>query len=593
MCGLVSIFSYTSNGPSVSRSEMLNIRDHMIRRGPDGCGEWISKDMRVGLAHRRLAIIDVSDAGIQPMSSTDNQIKIVFNGMIYNYLDLRKQLTIKGHKFKTNTDTEVLLVGWNEWGENVVNHLRGMFAFALWDEKKKKLFIARDQFGIKPLYFSDNGKTIKVASQVKALLHGGGIESGIDPAGHVSFFLWGSVSGLHTLFEKIKEFPSGTSLTIDSDGRKRCCKFSSISNLILDAEEVNRQLSESEVREKLKYAVRDSVQKHLISDVKTGVFLSSGIDSCVMGSIASSQFKEKIHTLTLGFEEYKGFKDDEVPLAELMAKRIKSNHKTYWIGVGDFENNYSDYINTMDQPSIDGLNTWLVCKAAKDIGLKVAISGLGGDEFFGGYPSFTQIPKLVNRLKFLERAKNTFGRGSRFMMRPIIETITSGKYAGIFEYGTNFPGAYLLRKSLFMPWELNECLPSEIIKEGLPEVLDELYQDELDSKLSEKGKITILESTKYMKNQLLRDADWASMAHGLELRTPLVDLEILVSSSRADKIMLASTPKEPLPYQIKYRPKTGFSTPVNSWLSKDLELSRERGLRGWSKKLYKEFQDEY
>jgi asparagine synthase (glutamine-hydrolysing) len=188
MCGLVSIFAYAANAPAVNQTELLTIRDHMLARGPDGCGAWLSADGRVGLGHRRLAIIDTSDDGLQPMLASNGQVRIVFNGEIYNYRELRAQLLAKGHTFRSQSDTEVLLAGWLEWGEQLVSHLRGMFAFALWDEDKQGLFLARDTFGIKPLYIANDGKTLRCASQVKALLAGGNVDTTPNPAGHVGFF---------------------------------------------------------------------------------------------------------------------------------------------------------------------------------------------------------------------------------------------------------------------------------------------------------------------------------------------------------------------------------------------------------------------
>ena len=215
MCGIAGIFAYGPSARPVDREELLRIREAMIARGPDGAGLWISPDQRIGLAHRRLAIIDLSEAGAQPMATADGRLHITFNGEIYNYQVLRRELEAKGYRFHSHSDTEVLLHLYADRGQDMVHALRGMYTFAIWDEHKKGLFLARDPFGIKPLYVADNGHTIRVASQVKALLKGGAVDTTLEPAGHVGFFLWGHVPEPYTLYKGIRALGAGTSLWID------------------------------------------------------------------------------------------------------------------------------------------------------------------------------------------------------------------------------------------------------------------------------------------------------------------------------------------------------------------------------------------
>lgn len=588
MCGLVSIFAYEKNAPAVDKQELITIRDHMLARGPDGCGAWLSDNKRIGLGHRRLAIIDTSNDGLQPMLSINGRVRIVFNGEIYNYQALRTQLLAKGHTFISQSDTEVLLAGWLEWGEQLVTHLRGMFAFVLWDEDKQGLFLARDTFGIKPLYIADDGKTLRCASQVKALLAGRNVDTTLNPAGHVGFFLWGHVPEPHTLYKGIRAFPAGNALWIDRDGQRREYCFSSVPNLIQQAEENSRYWSVTEIQERLRTAVRDSMQKHLIADVPVGIFLSSGIDSCTLAALATEVSTIPIHTLTLGFHEYRGLVEDETPLAEIMAQQLNSRHETHWIAKSDFEQDYTAFIQAMDQPSIDGLNTWFVCKVAKQAGLTVAISGLGGDELLGGYPSFKQIPSIVRYLQHFHGLRHTLGRTTRNITANWMGKLTSSKYAGLLEYGTTYPGAYLLRRSVFMPWELGNHLPQEIIQAGLPQVLEELYSTLPINILSDKGKVSVLESSLYMRNQLLRDSDWASMAHSIELRVPLVDIEVIVATARANKEELANSVRLKLPEQISTRPKTGFMIPIRNWITETNRTQQMRGLRSWVQHIYEQ-----
>ena len=593
MCGIVSILAYGTTAPPVDQRELIAIRDHMSARGPDGEGAWISVDQRVGLGHRRLAIIDTSDAGLQPMVSRDGNVRIVFNGEIYNYRELRAELQSLGRIFESQSDTEVIIAGWQQWGEQVVERLRGMFTIALWDAPRNGLFLARDTFGIKPLYISDDGKTVRAASQVKALMAGGQISAASSAAGQTGFFLWGSVPEPYTMYRDIRAFPAGTWHWIGADGRRDSRKFADVGQLIAQAEDASQLWSVQEVRERFTDAIRNSVRRHLIADVPVGVFLSSGIDSSAIAALATEVSGAALHTLTLGFEEFRDSNEDETVLAEQFARELGSVHYTGWVAQSEFDADYPKFIAAMDQPSIDGLNTWFVCKAAKAAGLKVAISGLGGDELLAGYPSFRQIPALVSAFRPLRHLPDSVGRTIRRTVLPFFPRKVSVKYAGVAEYGTQYAGAYLLRRALYMPWELDQVLPQALVDQGLPRVLDELNSTLPGAPLSSKGKVSILESTLYMRNQLLRDSDWASMAHSIELRVPLVDLEVLAASSRASKMNLALAPAKPLPEAISKRKKTGFGIPTQRWMPQRGTAQKasadSRGSRSWSQLMHDEY----
>src|SRR5437763_5261296 len=292
MCGIAAIFNYGTNADYVSREELLAMRDHMASRGPDGVGEWISADQRVGLGHRRLSIIDLSPTGAQPMFNEDKSLAIIFNGEIYNYRELRADLEKRGQRFFSQSDTEVILKLFAERGADVVHALRGMYAFIIWDARKKELFFARDPFGIKPLYYADDGKTVRVASQVKALLAGGNIDTSVDPAGHVGFFLWGAVPDPFTLYRGISALPAGHTLTISENGDRQLRAFCSIPEILQDAESEFRAPGSSlpapcSDRELLHSALHDSAEHHLVADVPVGVFLSAGLDSSTITALVS------------------------------------------------------------------------------------------------------------------------------------------------------------------------------------------------------------------------------------------------------------------------------------------------------------------
>jgi asparagine synthase (glutamine-hydrolysing) len=598
MCGIAAIFAY-NEGRGVDRDELRRIRDHMTTRGPDGYGEWYSGDNRVGLGHRRLAIIDLSDSGAQPMHTEDGRHFVSFNGEIYNYQALRSGLQARGYRFRSTSDTEVLLHLYAEKGPEMLNYLRGMFAFVIWDNVKRELFLARDPFGIKPLYFSDDGKTFRVASQVKALLAGGKIDTSPEPAGHVGFFLWGHVPEPYTMYKGVRSLPAGSFMSIDKTGQRSLNSYCSIPRIIAETEESMSDYSKRGVREPLRDALLDSVGHHLIADVPVGVFLSAGMDSSTLVALASEINRSRLNTVTLGFREYIDTHDDETPLATVVADRYGTDHRTIWVSREDFHTDIDQMLGRMDQPTTDGVNSYFVSKAAVKAGLKVAISGLGGDELFGSYPSFTEVPRMV---KMFGPAKDIpiLGKAFRVISAPFLKYRISPKYAGLLEYGCSYEGAYLLRRGMFMPWELPKLLDGEIVREGWQELQTLLRLEQTHNCINGSNlKVSTLEMCWYMRNQLLRDTDWASMAHSLEVRVPLVDIALLRKlvpflkmSSPPDKRDLASTPVEPLPHEIINRGKTGFSVPVRQWLMGDLGATGERGLRDWAKFIYRRWMND-
>ena len=596
MCGIAAIFAYHPNAADVDSQELGRIRDHMIARGPDGSGEWYSLDRRVGLAHRRLAIIDLSESGAQPMSGEGGQLVISFNGEIYNYRELRGDLERKGRVFRSQSDTEVLLHLYAEKGEAMVHDLRGMYAFAIWDARRCGLFLARDPFGIKPLYFADDGRSFRVASQVKALLAGGGVDTSPDAAGHVGFFLWGHVPEPHSLYQGIRALPAGSSLWVDGKG-KNVSRFCCIADILAKAEASANNAPAVSEQETLRAALKDTVRHHLIADVPVGVFLSSGMDSTTLAALASEEGGQ-LRTVTLGFAEFKGTLKDETVLAEQVARHYAAEHQTVWVTRSDFASHRDRLFAAMDQPSIDGVNTYFVSMAARRASLKVALSGLGGDELFGGYPSFRQVPRMAATLRVFNRFPG-FGKAARIVAAPVLKRLTSPKYAGLLEYGGSCGGAYLLRRGLFMPWELPELMDGEMVRRGWQELQPLLRLEETVNGLrSPRAQVSALESCWYMRNQLLRDSDWASMAHSLEVRVPFVDLTLwksvaplIAGRNPVTKQAMVRTPLKPLPSQVLNRRKTGFFIPVREWLMDGTTASdaKERGLRPWARMVHSRY----
>jgi asparagine synthase (glutamine-hydrolysing) len=581
MCGINGIFAYHYAANPIDREELVRTRDHMAARGPDGSGVWFSDDARAGFGHRRLSIVDLSDNGSQPMISSDGRFVVTFNGEIYNHRQLRRALEEKGYVFRSRCDTEVLLHLFAEKGEAMVHDLRGMFAFAIWDARHRSVFLARDPYGIKPLYYADDGWTFRFASQVKALLAGGRVSREKEPAGQVGFFLWGSVPEPFTTFQAIRALPAGATLCVDALGIRSIKRYHTIAGAFHGAADVEgTRLCPAGLREEMTSELLDSVRHHTIADVPVGAFLSAGIDSGSLVGLMRDCGQSDIQTITIAFEEFRGGPNDEAPRATEVAKLYGTHHTTRIVTEGEFRADLPAILTAMDQPSIDGFNTWFVAKAAREQGLKVAISGLGGDELFGGYPSFTDIPRWVSWCR-LPSAVPFLGLVARRLMgvTALDRALGHPKAAGMLELGGSAAGAYLLRRGLYMPWELGALLDAEIVRLGLKRLdpLGLLNAELQPLPLSSQARVAILESTAYMRNQLLRDTDWASMAHGLEVRTPLVDSVLLQRlapgiAGTADVMLrksdLAASPSVPLPATITDRAKTGFETPIASWIQR-------------------------
>jgi asparagine synthase (glutamine-hydrolysing) len=572
MCGLNAIFAYHPAANAPSRRELLATRDAMVARGPDAAGEWWSSDGRVGLGHRRLAIQDLSDRASQPMHSPCDRFVVVFNGEIYNYPLLRTTLERDGVAFRSDSDTEVLLHLYAREGSAMVTRLRGMYAFAIWDRTAKSLFLARDPYGIKPLYVADDGWTVRVASQVKALVAGGAVSREPEPAGIVGFHLWGSVPEPFTLYRTIRALPAGHSQLITSQGPQDPQCHTSIAAVFANGS--MERLSQDEVAPRLRTATRASVAAHLLSDVEVGVFLSAGIDSSALLGLMRDAGQQRIRAVTLAFDEFAGTSEDEAPLAAAVANHYEAEHVIRRVSEPEFRTDLPRIFEAMDQPSIDGINTWFVAKATREAGLKVAISGVGGDEILAGYPSFKDVPRWVRWLR-LPASVPGLGRAVRVLLRDFGVAASNPKAVGLLEYGGSYSAAYLLRRAVLLPFELHELLDPDLLRTGLRSLNPvDRVETALEPVPSHPLSIVAsLESCHYLRNQLLRDADWAGMAHSLEIRTPLVDIDLLTALSSVQpklknglgKRILASAPDRPLPASLLTRKKTGFGVPIKRW----------------------------
>jgi asparagine synthase (glutamine-hydrolysing) len=587
MCGIAALYAYAADAPPIRREELEAINERMRPRGPDAGGTWISDDGRVGLASRRLAIIDLSPEGDQPLTDTSGELVIVFNGEIYNHRELRARLERGGARFHSSSDTEVLLQLYRAHGADMVELLRGMFAFCIWDKTRKRMFVARDPYGIKPLYFADDGRTIRIASTVKALLAGGAVSRTIDPAGVAGFFLTGTVPEPFTIFDSIRAVEAGTAFFIDSDGRGAAHDHYSIAKVFRRGCSQHAFVTLVPPAMQLCEFVSESLVYHLVSDVPVGAFLSAGIDSTGLVALA----RQPMRTVTLSFDAFAGGASDESRIAERFAAEMQCTHTTRVVTRDEFVRDLPRFFDAMDQPTIDGVNTWFVSKVTAEQGLKVAISGIGGDELFGSYPSFTTLPRIVRGMSMARRIPG----GVRAARAALAMMKRSPKAPAVTRYGETWGGAYLVQRGLYMPWEL-PMAPDEA-EEGLKRLeFFERAEAMLDPDPSSAfGRVATLEATLYMRNQLLRDTDWASMAHSLEVRTPLVDAwllrqlaPLLTNEGSASKQYFADSPKPALPDYVRNRPKTGFVVPLIDWAQLEPDGTGTR-MRSWAKRVMENF----
>src|SRR5262245_18673469 len=593
MCAIAGAFYFGSKGRVDGASIVARLSVLQQRRGPDGDGLWSSTDGRVAFGHRRLAIIDTGPLGAQPMSDKSGRWTVTFNGEIYNYRALRHELEQLGCVFLTNSDTEVLVNAVAHWGEVGLRKLRGMYAFALWDGRECELWLARDPYGIKPLYVAQRDGVLWFASQARALARVAPVDTTRDAAALAGFHLWGHVPEPFTWWSGVRAFPPG------HVQRVRVGATPSPAHAFARVEEAYVASTAQPVGgEELRGLLQDSVRHHLVADVPVGVFLSAGVDSNVVAALAAEQ-KTRLRTVTLAFDEYAGTNMDEAPLAEEAARILGSDHTTIRIGRSEFEALLDDFLSVMDQPSIDALNTYLISYAAADLGLKVVLSGLGGDELFGGYPSFRDVSRLARwgrRLSWFQPLGDVMQR----MLRAIALPGVPPKAAGIISHSSDLTKSYLLRRALYLQDELSLVMDESWVAQGLERLATASALAATIAPLraagaTEHAQIAALESCWYLRHQLLRDTDWSSMSHGVEVRVPFVDFALLERLGPAIASTHPPTKRDlaacctGIPALISSRAKTGFTTPVRQWIAESGEMGGARGLRGWASRIHQEF----
>jgi asparagine synthase (glutamine-hydrolysing) len=565
----------------------------MAHRGPDEESFLANESRAPGLAlgMRRLSIIDLQ-GGHQPIWNENRDVAVIFNGELYNYRELRTRLTLCGHRFATQSDTEILVHGWEEWGEDVLNELRGMFAFALLDLRERYatapiLFLARDPLGIKPLYYTQTADCFAFASEVRALIASGSASRELSQDALTAYLLFGSVSEPVTLLEGVFSLPPGHRMLLYVPDRRRMPRARPWWDPTRSpaARDPKKPRDLSSAAKRLRPLLEDAIRAHLIADVPVGLFLSSGLDSSAIAALAA-RAQAGIQSFTLTFP---GTPYDEAALAGVVAKQCGTRHKEVPLDGDGVLSRLDEAISALDQPTMDGINTYFVSWAAREVGLKVALSGLGGDELFAGYQTFADVPKLARLVRAAWFAP-AFVRGA---VSPIIAALigrekspdASRKAASAWAYPSKLPHPYFFSRALFPPGQLERLIhprfrPSTINADGV--TLEPTWLGWLERASDEARKLEPIASTSwlemrtYMTSTLLRDTDSVSMARSLEVRVPLLDTPLVefvgslpdVARRRpnAQKALLTEALKDVLPGEILAQRKRTFTLPWEHWL---------------------------
>ncbi|MEX0990759.1 MAG: asparagine synthase (glutamine-hydrolyzing) [Actinomycetota bacterium] len=552
MCGFVGYAGPEIFDGADMRGGVASI-DH---RGPDAAGIRLleGSGSRAAFGAVRLRIIDLSPEGDQPMDNEDGSVWVAFNGELYNHAELRSQLQAAGHTFRSKTDTEVLVHGYEEHAgapEVFLERLRGMFAIAVFDSRRGRLLLARDRLGIKPLYWTElAGGGVGFGSEIRALAKARFVSAQPDVDAVRGYLLRGVVPGPQTMFAGVSELGPGELLEWSGSGLERRTWWRP------HLEPVGR--SPEEAQDVLREALRDSVARHLISDRPIGVFLSSGADSGAIATIAADIGTIRTFTVTFPDEH-----TDEGDAAASLARHIGADHERVPVTTDSVGEWIGDALSDMDQPTHDGINSWLVCRAARSAGLVVALSGLGGDELFGGYQTFRLVPKVA-KIRWALGVAPTGLRAAAARWAGV--RTPGGRATRVLAAGPGVVGAYRATRGLFSPAEIVGGSPW---LDGVPPGADP------------RDAVTLLETTQYMRDQLLRDTDQMSMAHSLEVRVPLLDDEVV----RVALSLPASVRTEPGKALLvrasglqQVHAKRPFTLPFDRWLLGPLQGMVREGL---------------
>ena len=600
MCGIVGILA---RGAVVDPDVLERATRSLVHRGPDDEGTIIVREsapepVEVGLGNRRLAILDLSPLGHQPMQDPETRNWIVHNGEVYNFREVRAKLEREGIEFRSQSDTEVVLKAYGRWGEKCVGEFRGMFAFAIWDAQRKRLFVARDPMGIKPLYYFQSERYFLFASELRTLLGTGLVPRKMDAVGLESYLAFGSVYEPATLIEGVRMLRPGAFLIWECGelSETQYWDLGGAGDSGLSRDSVAQGVagaSRSQMEERVHAAIDESVRLQLVSDVPVGVFLSGGIDSsALVGILRRSGVQASTFSIVFREAEF-----SEAEHSRAVAECFKTDHHEITVSQQDVFAALPSAVSAMDQPTMDGVNTFFVSQQARAAGVKVALSGLGGDELFAGYSNFRSVPRM-------ERFSQWWGHVPGGVRVAVAEAFTSlraesdqnRKLAALVRENGRLVHPYFLMRMLFTPEQRAELLARGTRAEGSTDATGgDGVSAELQRQLGRTrdldavNRVSYLEARCYMLNTLLRDSDFMSMAHGLEARVPLIDHRLAEDalavpgtwklSAETPKPILVDALRGTLPDSIVHRPKRGFTLPFERWVREGLRGELEASIR--------------
>jgi asparagine synthase (glutamine-hydrolysing) len=595
MCGIFGIIGRNARVPA---DVLERATKSLAHRGPDDSGTVILRAsapeaIEIGLGNRRLAILDLSPQGHQPMNDPATGTWIVYNGEVYNFREVRAKLEQAGLYFRSNSDTEVILKAYGHWGEKCVHEFRGMFAFAIWDAQRHRLFVARDPMGIKPLYFYQSDQYFIFSSEVRTLLGTGLVPRVIDCAGLVNYLTFGSLCDPNTLVEGVKALPPGCCLTWEKGHLKQQQYWDLVGpNLGEDCDPTSAVGADKQKRSEIETHVAEmldeSVRMQLVSDVPVGVFLSGGIDSSsLVGILSRNGVRPSTFSIVFREADY-----SEAEYSRAVAQHFHTDHHEITVDQSNFFSAIDPAIAAMDLPTIDGINTYFVSERTRAAGVKVVLSGLGGDEIFAGYSSFRTVPRM-------ERFASVWRHMPGAVRSPLANifgalapsTDQNRKLTALARNGGGIIHPHFISRMLFTPDQQYALLPGMNLHSRICLSAEQPMTEALTraQSLDPVNRVSYLEARCYMLNTLLRDSDFMSMAHGLEVRVPLIDHRLaryilaLPGSwkldSRTPKPLLVRALGGQLPDQIVHRPKRGFTLPFEHWLRDALRPVVEETLR--------------
>jgi asparagine synthase (glutamine-hydrolysing) len=562
MCGIAGV---RGTGAREALPGMLGAIAH---RGPDDAGTYFDDAAGIGLAHRRLSIIDTSPAGHQPMEW--GGLRIVYNGEVYNYGALRAELEAAGCTFRSHTDTEVILAGYARWGADVLPRLRGMFAFAVWDEAAGELFLARDRFGIKPLYHGTFGGTFLFASELASLLASGRVPRVADPQAVWDYLSHGAVPQPRTIVQGVQALPAGHWMRVRG-ADVQLQRWWDIEEATRTERRALADIGYDEAVAGVRQRLDEATRLHLIADVPVGAFLSGGIDSTLVVGLMSRLAGHPIRTYSVGFGDSHAALS-ELKWARLAAERFGADHTEVVVTGEDAARVFGRVVEAIDQPSVDGTNTWLVSEAAR-AGVTVALSGLGGDELFAGYPHFHRLQRMARMAPAgVPAARALAGSAGAFL---------PGRWRMPLQAFVAPPAERLSQlRRLMSDGERARAVAPALRRALAPERGPGRHAASLREGLDAVGQVSYTEVAGYLRDTLLRDADAMSMAHSLEVRPVLLDHGLAEYAfalpsrfklhGRQGKRVLIDAAADVLPREIVERPKMGFELPLTAWLKTTL-----------------------